>query len=107
MVCVKDTATLPRLTLVSRFPSVCTKANGSTAFTCGSGAVPLAMPSVAYSKHALYYMMSMQLYRAGVQLGSFMKVERPHEECQHASDEELQAFTIEGHHHARASGQHI
>ena len=33
MVCVKDTATAPRDTLVSRLPSVCTAASGSTALT--------------------------------------------------------------------------
>ena len=34
MVCVKDTATWPRLTLVSRLPSVCTAASGSTDTIC-------------------------------------------------------------------------
>ena len=34
MVCVKETATAPRLTLVSRLPSVCTAASGNTAKTC-------------------------------------------------------------------------
>ena len=34
MVCVNDTATCPRLTLVSRLPRVCTAAKGSTLRTC-------------------------------------------------------------------------
>ena len=34
MVCVNDTATRPRLTLVKRFPSVCTPAKGEMPFAC-------------------------------------------------------------------------
>ncbi len=43
MVCVKDTATWPRLTLVSRLPSVCTAASGSTETIC-SARGPAAQP---------------------------------------------------------------
>ena len=53
IVCVKDTATFPRLTLVSRFPRVCTAASGRTAITCsnrqnsfGEG-VGVGLPSMA------------------------------------------------------------
>ena len=34
MVCVKDTATRPRLTLVRRLPRVCTPARGRMLFAC-------------------------------------------------------------------------
>lgn len=39
MVCVKLTATLPRLMLVSALPSVCTAASGEMEVACGGGAV--------------------------------------------------------------------
>jgi len=53
MVCVKETATLPRLTLVKRFPRVCTIANGTIAKSClpvrvvGRVIKPVAHPSSA------------------------------------------------------------
>jgi hypothetical protein len=34
IVCVKDTATFPRLILVKRFPKVCTTASGNIAASC-------------------------------------------------------------------------
>mmetsp|Transcript_20262 Transcript_20262/g.56455 ORF Transcript_20262/g.56455 Transcript_20262/m.56455 type:complete len:231 (-) Transcript_20262:325-1017(-) len=52
IVCVKETATAPRLTLVSRFPSVCTIARGSTLmivllFTVGRFTMPVIQNSAA------------------------------------------------------------